>query len=350
MLKTPERVPFRLTRHIMLRGNSLCYADKSRSILTTLEVLMHDPLYKWALSPLKALQHQKGDLQNALHLRQNLLRTAMSVLTWKDIRHLDMYEGARILICCVVSLIPNLARTQKFSMRGWLYICLSAAIFALCSGSSLHCDRDFFLDPLPTENELAMAEDLDQAICYELYACAPEVLAKINIGSGFKLSSQIITFDHEGNWGKALEHYDLQATWLHSCAIDLYSQGLTSRKGRFQHDFKFTELQYEKLLGGLETGIFPYFMMVHYVKTDFDNPCHLYESVILQFTAVADHCPLCLRELQEGDAKDFYLKLKDAKQELLFSIYHASEESTECIYTAVVKCSYHGLMLNGAAY
>ncbi|KAK1369687.1 hypothetical protein POM88_035779 [Heracleum sosnowskyi] len=44
--------------------------------------------------------------------------------------------------------------------------------------------------------------------------------------------------------------------------LDLYSQGLTSRTGRFQHDFEFIELQYEKLLGMLETGIFPYFMMV----------------------------------------------------------------------------------------
>ncbi|KAK1384235.1 hypothetical protein POM88_021970 [Heracleum sosnowskyi] len=31
------------------------------------------------------------------------------------------------------------------------------------------------------------AEDPDQAIFYELYACAPEVLAKINISSGSKV-------------------------------------------------------------------------------------------------------------------------------------------------------------------
>lgn len=107
-----------------------------------------------------------------------------------------------------------------------MVIYLPAAIFAICSGfaSSLHCDRDlaasnFFLDPLVMEDELAMVwtysdlrllkeqlfqtvtfafldaqpqllqtEDHDQAICYELYACAPEVLAKINIGSGSKVS------------------------------------------------------------------------------------------------------------------------------------------------------------------
>ncbi|KAK1384233.1 hypothetical protein POM88_021968 [Heracleum sosnowskyi] len=76
-----------------------------------------------------------------------------------------------------------------------------------------------------------------------------------------KLSSQIITFEHDGNWSKALEYYDLQdemrirkpykglirSLQQLGCThvLDLYSQGLTSRKGRFQHDFEFTELQYE---------------------------------------------------------------------------------------------------------
>ncbi|KAK1369693.1 hypothetical protein POM88_035785 [Heracleum sosnowskyi] len=289
----------------------------------------------------------------------------------------------------------------------------------------------------------------------ELYACAPEVLAKINISSGFKLSSQIITFEHEGNWSKALEYYDLQEDemsirkpykglirslqqlgcthvldlysqgltsrkgrfqhdfefivyWLaidylvvaksalavahtllqfwspdfsdlellphhieilvtavtqinephilygivqpskyqHSlrrehCSfpltedemgirkpykglirslqqlgcthmLDLYSQGLTSWKGGFQHDFEFTELQYEKLLGVLETGIFPYFIMVHYVVIQ----VHKLEVIILMkiYTVVYGH-------FKAGTP----------------FLYHASEESTEYIYTAVVK-------------
>lgn len=107
-----------------------------------------------------------------------------------------------------------------------------------------------------------------------------------------QLTSQIITFEHEGNWSKALEYYDLQvrsepglhiggcsrnsppensqpADQLSLCksedgmrqwkpykglirslqqigcthVLDLYCQGLTSRKGRFQHDLEFNELQ-----------------------------------------------------------------------------------------------------------
>ncbi|KAM7471306.1 hypothetical protein LguiA_009489 [Lonicera macranthoides] len=109
-----------------------------------------------------------------------------------------------------------------------------------------------------------------------------------------KLTSQIITFEHEGNWSKALEYYDLQVRsepefHIGGCSrksppensqpadqlslfksedgmrqrkpykglirslqqigcthvLDLYCQGLTSRKGRFQHDLEFNELQYE---------------------------------------------------------------------------------------------------------
>jgi hypothetical protein len=107
-----------------------------------------------------------------------------------------------------------------------------------------------------------------------------------------KLVSQIITFEHEGNCSKALEYYDLQVRSAASvqtgggsrylsleCTqptdhlsefkledeitqrkpykglirslqqigcmhlLDLYCQGLTSRKGQFQHDQEFTELQ-----------------------------------------------------------------------------------------------------------
>lgn len=109
-----------------------------------------------------------------------------------------------------------------------------------------------------------------------------------------QLNSQIITFEHEGNWGKALEYYDLLArsdvlkqedssvfSFPSDCTkaadsssistnvdrirqskpykglirslqqigcthvLDLYCQGLTSRNDQFQHDLEFAELQYE---------------------------------------------------------------------------------------------------------
>lgn len=108
------------------------------------------------------------------------------------------------------------------------------------------------------------------------------------------MASQIITFEHEGNWGKALEYYDLQVQSHTSvqndgssrglalkqtgsehpssfasktgemrqsrpykglirslqqiaCAhvLEMYCRGLTSTKDLHHHDLEFTELQYE---------------------------------------------------------------------------------------------------------
>ena len=106
------------------------------------------------------------------------------------------------------------------------------------------------------------------------------------------MSAQITTFEHEGNWSRALEYYDLQArsqkivvpgslpenqgvehfqpttSAQHSVfgegevqrqpfkglirslqqtgcmhVLDLYCRGLTSREGSFQYDPEFIELQ-----------------------------------------------------------------------------------------------------------
>lgn len=75
-LLTPETVPFRLTRD-MVDGMGVSGCDgvfsrcceatlqllraKSASVVTILEVFVHDPLYRWMLSPLKALRLQKDD-------------------------------------------------------------------------------------------------------------------------------------------------------------------------------------------------------------------------------------------------------------------------------------------------
>ncbi|KAG7387320.1 hypothetical protein PHYBOEH_008269 [Phytophthora boehmeriae] len=74
-LFTPETVPFRLTRD-MVDGMGVSGVDgvfsrccevtlqllrkKSASVVTILEVFVHDPLYRWTLSPLKALRIQEG--------------------------------------------------------------------------------------------------------------------------------------------------------------------------------------------------------------------------------------------------------------------------------------------------
>ncbi|KAK3035322.1 hypothetical protein RJ639_034030 [Escallonia herrerae] len=191
-----------------------------------------------------------------------------------------------------------------------------------------------------------------------------------------KLSLQIVTFEHEGNWGKALEYFDLQARseaemHMGSCSkkispehsqqavhlpvctpeeelrqrkpykglirslqqigcahvLDLYCQGLSSRKGRFQHDSEFIELQYE---AAWRAGNWD-FSLLHggsnsHTSSQYKRSDHFNENL---------HS--CLRALQEGDFNEFHMKLKNSKQELLLCIGHASEESTEYLYSTVVK-------------
>lgn len=89
MLKTPERVPFRLTRDIIdgmgvtgvegvfrrcCEENLSVMRTNKEALLTIIEVFIHDPLYKWALSPLKALERQKetdDDLETSLEDSQD---------------------------------------------------------------------------------------------------------------------------------------------------------------------------------------------------------------------------------------------------------------------------------------
>ncbi|KAK9278063.1 hypothetical protein L1049_027621 [Liquidambar formosana] len=190
-----------------------------------------------------------------------------------------------------------------------------------------------------------------------------------------KLTSQIVTFEHEGNWSKALEYYDLQVrseavgemdgsrnlspessqpkTPLYfsnsddemrrrkpykglirslqqiGCThvLDFYCQGLTSRKGEFQQDLEFTELQYEAAwrVGNWDFSILSMGSnsapSSQHIKSDHFN----------------ENLHSCLRALQEGDYNEFLTKLKDSKQELVLSVHHASEESTEYIYSTIVK-------------
>ncbi|XP_048500072.1 serine/threonine-protein kinase ATM isoform X3 [Beta vulgaris subsp. vulgaris] len=188
-----------------------------------------------------------------------------------------------------------------------------------------------------------------------------------------KLTSQILTFEHEGNWSKALEYYDLQvrletlensqnyashdssrafsrASTSESelgvkqrkpykgvirslqqigCAhiLGLYCEGLASRRGEFQHDLEFVELQYE---AAWRSG-----------NWDFSMFNIGDASMALNQTTRTDrfnqNLHSCLRALQEGDSSEYYKELKDSKQELVLSLYHTSEESTEYIYSTIVK-------------
>ncbi|GMY24943.1 serine/threonine-protein kinase ATM isoform X1 [Fagus crenata] len=191
-----------------------------------------------------------------------------------------------------------------------------------------------------------------------------------------KLISQIITFEHEGNWSKALEYYDLQvrsdaSLQMHGSSrylsldqtqptnhpsvskledemthrkpykglirslqqigcmhvLDLYCQGLTSREGQFQHDLEFTELQYE---AAWRAGNWDFSLL----DVGANSPS---SSQHIKSDHFNENLHSCLRALQEGDFDEFHGKLKDSKQELVLSVSRASEESTEYIYSTIIK-------------
>ncbi|XP_008453086.1 serine/threonine-protein kinase ATM isoform X2 [Cucumis melo] len=190
-----------------------------------------------------------------------------------------------------------------------------------------------------------------------------------------KLSSQIITFEHEGNWSKALEYYDLRVRsdslvqedgvvkniymdkqpqrhqsistledasghWKPykgvirslqkigcSHVLDLYCQGLTFRDDHVQHDLEFMELQYE---AAWRAGNWDFSLL--YAGPDSGSTS--YQTKNIHFN---ENLHSCLRALQEGDFDEFYRKFKDSKRELVWSITHASEESTEYIYSTIIK-------------
>eukprot|EP01098_Paradermamoeba_levis_P016281 TRINITY_DN8699_c0_g1_i2.p1 TRINITY_DN8699_c0_g1~~TRINITY_DN8699_c0_g1_i2.p1 ORF type:complete len:275 (-),score=74.01 TRINITY_DN8699_c0_g1_i2:189-938(-) len=80
-LRTPEVVPFRLTRDIVdgmgLTGTEGVFRrcceetlkvlrQRSNELITIASVFIHDPLFKWSLSPLKALQIQPDEISSNL--------------------------------------------------------------------------------------------------------------------------------------------------------------------------------------------------------------------------------------------------------------------------------------------
>ncbi|KAJ0106492.1 hypothetical protein Patl1_18037 [Pistacia atlantica] len=188
-----------------------------------------------------------------------------------------------------------------------------------------------------------------------------------------KLSSQIVTLEHEGNWSKALEYYELQVRsdsmvqfdggsralspliqpTMHlslsendvkerkpykglirslqqiGCmhVLDMYCQGLTSRKGQFQHDLEFTELQYE---AAWRAGNWDFSLV-------YDGANSSSSGQQIKINHFNENLHSCLRAFQEGDSADFFGKLRDSKQELVLSVSHASEESTEYIYSTIIK-------------
>ncbi|CAI0398621.1 unnamed protein product, partial [Linum tenue] len=219
-----------------------------------------------------------------------------------------------------------------------------------------------------------------------------------------KLASQVVTFEHEGNWSKALEYYDLQVrsnailqadvsssialmkntqSACHSAlpathdemsqrkpykglirslqqmgcthVLDIYCQGLTSRKDQLQHDLEFTELQVEIYLMHIvrvfsqlcssELGCVMFICPKYEAAWRAGNWDFSFLSLapnsasyqLVKNDNFHQNLHSCLRAFQEGDFGEFRKKLEVSKQELLCLVYCASEESTQYIFSTIIK-------------
>ncbi|KAI0497772.1 hypothetical protein KFK09_021007 [Dendrobium nobile] len=185
-----------------------------------------------------------------------------------------------------------------------------------------------------------------------------------------KLASQLITFEHEGNWSKALEYCDLlvrsasvqeteslhgklstnaaltsnvydgrTANWKYckglmkslqnigtSHVLDVYSQGLMANIGHFKLDSEFTELQYEAAwrAGNWDFSFF---------SSEFTSRSGQYSRSV----CFNENLHSCLRALHEGDFDNFHEKLEGSKKALVLSISNASCEAAEFIHSTIFK-------------
>ncbi|KAL6209452.1 hypothetical protein ACLB2K_020394 [Fragaria x ananassa] len=109
--------------------------------------------------------------------------------------------------------------------------------------------------------------------------------------------------------------------------LDFYCQGLTSRKGQPYQDLEFTELQYEAAWRAANWD----FSLLYAGDNCVSSTLHIKANYF------NENLHSCLRALKEGDFSEFHRTLKDSKQEIVWSVSRASEESTEHIYSATIK-------------
>uniref|UniRef100_A0A0D9Y262 Serine/threonine-protein kinase ATM n=1 Tax=Oryza glumipatula TaxID=40148 RepID=A0A0D9Y262_9ORYZ len=185
-----------------------------------------------------------------------------------------------------------------------------------------------------------------------------------------EITSQIIRYEHEGDWSSALEYHDLlvrstrkenhgslagtaltgpsdvpskaeekMLNWqMHkglmrslqktgcSHVLDVYCQGLSNQKSCLQQDSEFIDMQYE---AAWRAGNWDFSFFIPYSS----QPSTHSQSYCL----FNGNLHSCLRALQNGDSEEFHVKLSNSKMDLVLALSNASKESTKCIHSTVIK-------------
>ncbi|EEC69781.1 hypothetical protein OsI_00057 [Oryza sativa Indica Group] len=185
-----------------------------------------------------------------------------------------------------------------------------------------------------------------------------------------EITSQIIRYEHEGDWSSALEYHDLlvrstrkenhgslagtaltgpsdvpskaeekMLNWqMHkglmrslqktgcSHVLDVYCQGLSNQKSCLQQDSEFIDMQYE---AAWRAGNWDFSFFIPYSS----QPSTHSQSYCL----FNGNLHSCLRALQNGDSEEFHVKLSNSKMDLVLALSNASKESTKYIHSTVIK-------------
>ncbi|KAJ1282905.1 hypothetical protein BS78_03G087400 [Paspalum vaginatum] len=178
-----------------------------------------------------------------------------------------------------------------------------------------------------------------------------------------EITSQLIRYEHEGDWSSALEYYDLllrstpkeylgkltgagssraedtALNWkMHKglmrslqktgCGhvLDVYCEGLTHQKGCLQQDEEFIDIQYE---AAWRAGNWDFSFFIPYSSS---SPTRTRSYCLFN-----ENLHSCLRALQNGDSEEFHAKLSQTKMDLVLGLSNTSKESTKYIHSTILK-------------
>ncbi|OQU86537.1 serine/threonine-protein kinase ATM isoform X2 [Sorghum bicolor] len=185
-----------------------------------------------------------------------------------------------------------------------------------------------------------------------------------------EIASQLIRYEHEGDWSSALEYYDLLVrstpkehlgnltgsvltgpstvssraedttlNWkMHkglmrslqktgcSHVLDVYCEGLTHQKGCLQQDAEFIDIQYE---AAWRAGNWDFSFFIPYSSSS--------STRTRSYCLFNENLHSCLRALQNGDSEEFHAKLCQTKMDLVLALSNTSKESTKYIHSTILK-------------
>uniref|UniRef100_A0A0D9UVU8 Serine/threonine-protein kinase ATM n=1 Tax=Leersia perrieri TaxID=77586 RepID=A0A0D9UVU8_9ORYZ len=306
-----------------------------------------------------------------------IISTMVEEIIFSDCNHLMKSDGRSVRS---KSRSPTATPSSSWKKVYWLsvdYLVAARAAnrcscdFATLMYVELWCEEKFnmlALGPPDFSHEESLPPHIDLLVA--AFTRINELDSIYGITLANEITSQIIRYEHEGDWSSALEYHDLlvrstrkenlgsltgitlpgpsdmpskseekMPNWqMHkglmrslqktgcSHVLDVYCQGLSNQKSCLQQDSEFIDIQYE---AAWRAGNWDFSYFVPYSS----QPSTRSRSYCL----FNENLHSCLRALQNGDSEEFHVKLSNSKMDLVLALSNASKESTKYIHSTVLK-------------